>query len=50
MSSWYERSSERSDSDKERDALDGIYQYYAFIFNGVSRISAVTIADKNDEE
>ena len=33
---WYDRSTENSAGDKKRDALDAIYQYYAFVSNGVN--------------
>ena len=33
---WYDRSKENSASDKKRDTLDAIYQYYAFVSNGMN--------------
>ena len=33
---WYDRSTENSASDKKRDTLDAIYQYYAFVSNGMN--------------
>ena len=33
---WYHRSTGNSASDKKRDALDAIYQYYAFVGNGMN--------------